>query len=153
MLTTLLLALAFAAAPSADTEVRRVLDDWHDAAARADEARYFSHFTADAVFLGTDPDERWPLAAFRAYAHPHFAKGKAWKFRATVRDVHFSPDGKVAWFEEELATEKMGHCRGTGVLLRDGTTWRLAQYNLSVPIPNALFDGVKRVLDAGPREK
>ena len=68
---------------SAEQELRiklidGVVDDWHDAAAKADETRYFAHFTDDGVFLGTDATERWDVPAFRKYAHPHFAKGKAW---------------------------------------------------------------------------
>jgi hypothetical protein len=64
-----------------------VLDDWHDAAARADEARYFAHFAPDGVFLGTDAGERWDVAAFRAFAHPYFAKGTAWTLRPSNRHV------------------------------------------------------------------
>src|SRR5439155_3716313 len=67
------------AAPLSD--LPRVLDDFHDAAARADEERYFAHFAPEGVFVGTDAGERWDLKAFREYAHPHFAKGKAWTFR------------------------------------------------------------------------
>src|SRR5258708_5967615 len=92
-------------------EVARVLDDFHDAAARADEARYFAYFDDGGVFLGTDATERWDVPAFRAYAHPHFAKGAAWSFRATTRHVSFAAGGDVAWFDEELATEKLGPAR------------------------------------------
>ncbi len=38
--------------PAASAAIARALDDFHDAAARADEARYFAHFADDAVFLG-----------------------------------------------------------------------------------------------------
>ena len=86
-------------APEAD--VVRVLDDWHDAAAKADEARYFGHFAQGGVFLGTDGKERWTVPAFRAYAHPHFAKGKAWSFRATRREITWS--GKGPAFSEEIS--------------------------------------------------
>ena len=72
---------------AASPAIARELDDFHDAAARADEARYFAHFSDDAVFLGTDATERWNLAAFRAFAHPHFAAGKAWSFHATRRAI------------------------------------------------------------------
>src|SRR5450432_2578963 len=65
-----------APSPSGEADVARVLDDWHDAAAHADEERYFRHMAEGSVFLGTDMSERWEKAAFRAYAHPHFAKGK-----------------------------------------------------------------------------
>jgi hypothetical protein len=33
----------------ASTAIHAMLDDWHRAAASADEARYFSHFTSDAI--------------------------------------------------------------------------------------------------------
>src|SRR5262249_25886832 len=47
--------------------INGVLDDWHDAAAKADEERYFSHFAESAVFLGTDATERWDTTAFRSF--------------------------------------------------------------------------------------
>jgi len=74
------------------------LDDLHDAAARADEERYFAHFARGGVFLGTDATERWDVAAFRAYAHPHFARGKAWSLRGVRRNV--AVRGDLAWFDE-----------------------------------------------------
>ena len=67
-----------------------MLDDWHKAAATADEARYFSHFASDAIFLGTDKTERWDLRAFQTFAHPFFAKGKAWNFTPVRRDVRWA---------------------------------------------------------------
>jgi hypothetical protein len=36
--------------------------------------------------------------------------------------------------------------RGRGVLVRVGDMWKIAQYNLSVPIPNDRFDAVKRLI-------
>lgn len=126
--------------------VAAVIDDWHAAAAAADEDRYFGHMSGDAVFLGTDPAERWTKAQFRAYAHPYFARGKAWSFRAVRRAVSFSGDGSVAWFDEDLATPNLGPARGSGVLVRDGATWKIAQYDLSVPIPNAVFTRVRSLI-------
>jgi ketosteroid isomerase-like protein len=114
-----------------------VLDDLHLAASEADEERYFGHFTGDAVFLGTDATERWSVEQFRAYAHPHFAAGKGWTYKATERHIRVSADGKTAWFDERLQNEKYGEVRGSGVLIRDGR-WRVAHYNLSFPIPNDL---------------
>lgn len=136
----------------AESDVRAALDDLNDAAARADEARYFAHFTPDAVFLGTDATERWDTAAFRAYAHPHFAKGKAWSFRATRRAVTIAPGALYAWFDEDLDTPNMGPARGSGVLVRAALTdpWRIAQYNLALTIPNEKLDGVKALLSAPP---
>lgn len=134
--------------PDAEAEVRRVLEDFHDAAAKADEARYFGHFATGGVFLGTDATERWDVSAFRAYAHPHFAKGKAWTMRATVRFVVVR--GDVAWFDEALETEKLGPARGSGVLIRENGVFRIAQYNLAVTVPNERFAAVRALLAAPP---
>lgn len=135
----------------AEAVISQGLDDFHDAASRADEDRYFSHFAKDAVFLGTDATERWDVEAFRAYAHPHFAKKKAWSFRATTRHVVVAPSGAVAWFDEELDTPNLGPARGSGVLVRDAAAngaWRIALYNLSITVPNGRFAEVKRLLAA-----
>ena len=139
----------------AETEDRAavvaVLDDFHDAAASSDEARYFAHFTDDGVFLGTDATERWDVTAFRAYAHPHFEAGRGWVMHATRRDVVVR--GDVAWFDEDLETRNLGPARGSGVLERgaDGA-WRVAQYNLTITIPNERFAEVRALLAAPARD-
>jgi uncharacterized protein (TIGR02246 family) len=146
-----LLASLALAAPSpvpVESAVAAVLDDWHAAAASADEARYFSHFAPNAVFLGTDGTERWTVEQFRRYAHPHFAKGKAWSFKVVERHIFLPPDGSAAWFDERLATPNLGPARGTGVLVRSNGAWKIAQYNLSVPIPNALTKEFKKRIEA-----
>ncbi|HEV2063266.1 MAG TPA: nuclear transport factor 2 family protein [Thermoanaerobaculia bacterium] len=135
----------FLVSPEAD--VAAVLDDWHAAAAGAQEERYFAHFAAGAVFLGTDATERWTLEEFRRYAHPHFAKGKAWSFKAVERHVAFSADGAVAWFDEKLDTPNLGPSRGSGVLVREKGAWKIAQYNLTIPIPNDLMTEVKERIE------
>ena len=122
----------------------RALDDLHDAASRADEERYFAHFANDGVFLGTDATERWELGAFRAYAHPHFARGKAWNFRGVRRRVALR--GDLAWFEEDLETENLGPARGSGVLVWSDGRWLLEQYVLSITVPNEKFKAVKDLL-------
>jgi ketosteroid isomerase-like protein len=119
-------------------EARATLDDFHAAAAAADGARYFGHFAADGVFLGTDATERWTVDAFRAYAKPHFDAGKGWTYTATDRHVDVDAGGAYAWFDELLANAKLGPCRGSGVLRREAGAWKVVQYNLSIPIPNDL---------------
>jgi ketosteroid isomerase-like protein len=133
------------ATPAARDAIVAALDDFHDAAAKADEERYFAHFAPDAVFLGTDATERWDAPAFRAYAHPHFAKGKAWTFRGVRRRV--SVRGEVAWFEEDLETQNLGPARGSGVLTHRDGRWLLEQYVLSVTVPNEKFAAVKALLE------
>lgn len=124
-----------------------VLDAWHLAAAQCDEARYFGLMTEDAVFLGTDPKERWTRGEFRAWAAPFFQRGRAWTFTASRRSVAVSKSGEVAWFEEDLDTPNLGPARGSGVLVKVGRDWRIAQYNLSVPIPNSVFNDVKVLIE------
>jgi hypothetical protein len=120
------------------------IDDFHDAAAKADEARYFGHFAEDGVFLGTDATERWDVAAFRAYAHPHFEKKKAWSFKSIRRIVTLDAGGSIAWFDEDLATPNLGPARGSGVLVKRGAEWKISQYNLAITVPNGRFDAVKK---------
>jgi ketosteroid isomerase-like protein len=128
--------------------VERVLDDWHAAAAKADEERYFRHFAKGAIFLGTDATEQWSLEAFRAYAHPLFAKGKAWTMRPTSRHVVVGADGRTAWFHELLDTQTLGELRGSGVVVNEGGAWKIALYDVSIPIPNDVSkDVVKKVGD------
>jgi hypothetical protein len=141
------------AAATRQAQVNAVLDDWHQAAAKADEDRYFNHLTADAVFLGTDATERWSRDEFRKWAKPYFAKGKAWNFKAARRHVSFAREGTVAWFDEALETPNLGPARGSGVLVWDGTAWKIAQYNLAVPIPNEVFPDVKKLIDAAAKAK
>ncbi len=124
-----------------------IIDGWHAAAAAADEQRYFSYFTPDAVFLGTDATERWTRDEFRKFAHPYFAKGKAWNFKTVSRWIAFAPDRTVAWFDEMLDTPNLGPCRGSGVVVFTNGSWKIAQYNLSIPIPNDLVDDFKKRIE------
>jgi uncharacterized protein YciI len=117
------------------TEAGLVLDDFHDAAAKADGDRYFGHFTPDGVFIGTDAGERWTVETFRAYAEPHFSKGKGWSYTPRDRHIALSADGGTAWFDEKLDNDKYGEARGSGVLVRTDR-WRIAHYVLSFPVPN-----------------
>lgn len=64
---------ACATGPDA-SRVHRVIDGWHAAAARGDAGEYFGAMADDAVFLGTDATERWPLEAFREFASPYFGR-------------------------------------------------------------------------------
>jgi ketosteroid isomerase-like protein len=133
----------------AEQAIVRELDDFHDAAARADEQRYFLHFAPDGVFLGTDARERWDVPAFRAYAHPHFAQGKGWSFRGVRRRI--AVRGDIAWFEEDLETQNLGPARGSGVLVRAGARWLVEQYVLSITVPNERFKDVRELLTSPSR--
>jgi SnoaL-like domain len=142
-----------AAAQDRSQQVGAVLDAWHHAAAAADESSYFSYFAARGVFMGTDATERWTVPQFQAWAKPHFAKHKAWNFTPKDRHIDFSADGQTAWFDEMLDTPNLGLCRGSGVLVRESGAWKIAQYNLSIPIPNELADGIVREIGSGVKKR
>ena len=123
-------------------ELSVLLDDFHDAATKGDEERYFQILVDDAVFLGTDATERWTGTEFRSFAMPYFERGPAWTYVPVSRHVTMGPNGALAWFDEVLDNEAYGECRGSGVLqLREGQ-WVLRQYNLTIPVPNDLARGV-----------
>lgn len=129
-----------------------VLDRLHLLAAQADGEAYFALFEPDAVYLGTDAGERWSVDQFRAFAEPYFSRGQGWDYRVTERHLYASADGHTAWFDERLHNANYGECRGSGVLVRGRSGWRIAQYVLSLPVPNELAgDLVERIraLDSG----
>lgn len=111
------------------------IDNWHKAAANADFNSYFDLMTEDAVFIGTDANENWDKTEFIAYSKPYFNAGKAWNFTSLRRHIYFSEEKNIAWFDELLETQ-MGICRGSGVLQKQGTQWKISHYVLSMSIPN-----------------
>jgi ketosteroid isomerase-like protein len=135
------------------SRVAAVLDDLHLAAAEADGPRYFAHYTDDAVFIGTDASERWPMVDFRAFAAPYFERGEAWTYVPLERHVELEPGRPphLAWFDELLENASYGTVRGSGVLRREGDRWRVAQYVLSFPVPNEAAGGVVELIRAGQK--
>lgn len=150
-----------AATKVANTSPERVsidtlLDKLHVSAASANADAYWACYTDNAVFIGTDASERWTLTEFKEYAEPHFATGKGWAYTPSNRHVDFSPDRRTAWFDETVTHAQYGACRGTGVLLLTPSGWKVAQYHLTLPIPNDLLpeeaEKIKKYL-AEPRKE
>ena len=125
--------------------IRKTLDDWHQAAATADEETYFGLMSGESIFMGTDASERWSLEQFQEFAMPHFQKESAWAFTAKDRYIYFTEDGKTAWFDELLDTW-MGDCRGSGVLQLKEGGWKIMHYNLAILVPNDLVKGYLELL-------
>jgi len=121
--------------------INALLDSFNVAAANADFDLYFSYFTKDAVFAGTDATEYWDMDAFKKYAKPYFDAGTTWKFKSVKRNLYIDSLAPVAWFDEVLKTQ-MELCRGSGVLAKTGDGWKLKQYVLSITMPNNLVDSV-----------
>ena len=124
--------------------VNSMLDSFNRAAAKANFDNYFSFYTEDAIFTGTDATERWDKPAFMKWAKPIFERGRAWNFTALERHIYFDKTGNFGWFDELLNTE-MKICRGSGVLIKEGNNWKLKQYILSTTIPNDKLDEVIKI--------
>ena len=136
-----------------EAAVMSVLDQLHDAASKADGDRYFSLFAANAIFIGTDATERWPIDEFRSYAMKRFETGTGWTYHVRERHVYVDDDANTAFFDSVLHNDKYGGCRGTGVLIKLGGAWKIVQYNLTIPIPNELaLDVVEMIRQQETRE-
>jgi hypothetical protein len=135
--------------------VNAALDQFHDAASKADGARYFNLFTDNAIYIGTDAGERWTVKEFRAFAEPYFAKGTGWTYRPRNRNVVLPKlDCEcIAWFDELLDSESYGTSRGTGVMMKKNGKWLIAQYALTFPIPNDLAKGMTNEIKAFEAKK
>jgi len=133
---------AFSAAAGDRTEAEKAVDGvlsaFHQAASDADGDLYFSLLAEDAIFLGTDATERWSVEELEAFARPYFSEGRGWTYESSERHIAIARDGNTAWFDEILRNDNYGTCRGTGVLVLTDQGWRIAQYSLSIPIPNDL---------------
>ena len=124
--------------------VSKVLDDLNLYASTADFKNYFNLYAEESTFIGTDANEVWNKKEFMEYSKPHFDKGRAWSFTSLKRNITFSDDGKYAWFDELLDTQ-MKLCRGSGVLEKIGTQWKIRQYVLSMTIPNDVSKEVIKI--------
>lgn len=134
--TTLLIQNNTTVNPEKETTViNQLLNDWHKAAANADYNGYFGKIANDGRYIGTDAAENWDKKAFETFSKPYFDKGRAWDFKPVERNIYFSKNGKVAWFDELLDTW-MKSCRGSGVLEKEGKEWKIKHYVLSMTVPN-----------------
>lgn len=125
-------------------EIGMMLDGFNVAAAKADFNTYFNYFAEESTFIGTDATEIWDKKAFMNWAKPFFDKNKTWNFTSLKRNIYFSKDGKMAWFDELLDTQ-MKICRGSGVLEKINGQWKVKQYVLSVTVPNDVVDKVVEI--------
>lgn len=122
-------------------EVSRVLDQWHEAAGKADFEEYFGLMAENSIYIGTDATENWDLEEFKDFSKPYFDRGRAWDFTPIARNIYFSEAGSTAWFDELLDTH-MGICRGSGILSFQDGEWKIAHYVLSMTVPNEQADKV-----------
>ena len=135
------------------TDVSSILDQLHLYASQAKSTQYFSLFTDEAIFIGTDATENWTMKEFKAFAIPYFSKGKGWTYTSNNRHIYFSKSKNTAWFDEMLFNENYGETRGTGVLIRSESGWKIEQYHLTFPIPNELSEQVVKIIKSNQYNK
>jgi hypothetical protein len=142
---TLLLVpfLAYSQQEIQEKNIAIILDSLNLTASNAQFNEYFSLYSNDAIFLGTDSNERWDKLEFMNWAKPKFEAKQTWKFSLINRNIYLSNNNQVAWFDELLET-KMKICRGSGVLINESGKWKIVQYNLSITILN---DITKKVVE------
>lgn len=124
------------------SDISIALDNFHQAASDANQEQYFELLSDNAIFIGTDASERWNKASFKAFATPYFDQGQGWTYISRNRHITISSSGNVAWFDEMLDNKSYGECRGTGVLELTKNGWKISQYHLTIPLPNALAKDV-----------
>lgn len=122
----------------ANVKVENVLDRFHQAAAKADYNAYLGLLTEDAIYLGTDSSERWNKAEFAAFVAPYFNKGQGWLYQPIERSITVIEQNGIYFFDELLENKNYGRCRGSGVVVKTPAGWKIKQYNLSIPVPNAI---------------
>ena len=120
--------------------IHALLDGLHHDAHTGNYENYFNRYTPDAVFLGTDKTERWTIEEFKVYAEPAFLDGHGWTYKIVDRNLEGEND--IRWFDEILFNEKLGHCRGTGVVQLINGEWKIAHYALTMLIPNSVAEEI-----------
>ena len=140
----MLCALLAQADPVLKKQVNEFVDRWHSDAAHARLA-YFDKIARDGIYIGTDKTERWRRDEFKAWAKPYFQRKSAWAFKAQRRNVYFSEDQSIIWFDELLDTQ-MGVCQASGVMRRKGDSFEIVHYQLSMAVPNEVGAQVTRLI-------
>jgi hypothetical protein len=131
--------------------VAAVLDGFHAAAAAADEEKYFSYLAPGRRLPRHRRHRALDEGRVPQVGHPYFRARQGWTYRTTSRWIAFSPDRRLAWFDELLENASLGTCRGSGVLVATADGWRIEQYNLSIMVPNDAADAVVKTIAARPR--
>jgi hypothetical protein len=121
-------------------QVNAFVDGWHDDAANSRPA-FFDKIAKDGVYIGTDKKELWKRDEFKAWAKKAFERSTAWAFTPIRRNVYFSPDKSVIWFDELLKTQ-MGICQASGVMHKAGGSFEIDHYQLSIAVPNEISSKV-----------
>ena len=121
-------------------QVNAFVDGWHEDATNSRLA-FFDKIAKDGVYIGTDKKELWKRDDFKVWAKKAFERPTAWAFTPIRRNVYFSPDKSVIWFDELLKTQ-MGICQASGVMHKAGNSFEIDHYQLSIAVPNDISSKV-----------
>lgn len=141
---TIFIALFFSALHSQDlkSDINIIINQWHKDAAESNFDAYFESMSNDGMFIGTDALENWKVSEFKEFTKPFFEDKNTWDFKTLERNIYSDSDERVVWFDELLDTW-MGICRGSGVIMKENSEWKIMHYVLSVAIPN---ENIKEVI-------
>ena len=71
-------------------KINNVLDSLHHLASKADREKYIRLFSSNAVFFGTEINERWPINEFDLYVKSRFDTGVGWSYKKIDRNIFVS---------------------------------------------------------------
>ena len=125
--------------------VNAFVDEWHQDAAHARPA-FFDKIAADGIYIGTDKTERWTKESFREWAKPAFARPTAWAFTPLHRNIRFTPDRQVVWFDEQVRSS-MGILQASGVVRATAERFEIVHYQLSIAVPNEVIPQVTGIIE------
>jgi ketosteroid isomerase-like protein len=120
---------------SLEVKLDSLMERWHLAAAEADAKHFFELMADDAIYIGTDPTERWLASELQEWSQAAFEEAPAWDFKALERNWGIDSSKTLAWCDEILQTW-MGKCRATAILRKEEDCWRIIHYQLSVTVLN-----------------
>lgn len=119
-----------------------LINEWHHAAAVADEKTFFGRMAKEGIYIGTDASERWLRDELAEWSKKYFERESAWAFKPLSRNINIAPGGQIAWFDELLDTW-MGICRSTGIMQLRDNEWKIIHYQLSIALPNDKLDAYR----------
>jgi hypothetical protein len=126
--------------------VNAFVDEWHQDAAQARPA-FFDKIAADGIYIGSDKTERWTKEAFREWARPAFARPTAWALTPLHRNISFTPDRQIVWFDEQVRSS-MGILQASGVVRPIAKGFEIVHYQLSIAVPNDVVPQVTGAIKA-----
>jgi len=128
-------------ADSGEKEIRSVIEETTDALNEGDATKLDLLLSdrSGAIHIGTDPGERWTKQQLLSNIKEAISVGGN-QLRAELDEIHVDIDGDLAWTEgtARFVNEKGAQraVRITGVLVREGGRWKLAQSHASIGVPN-----------------